>query len=332
MLASSFTRGLAVLSCAWLTRGLDVSLDFYTSTDCNTASTITPSAALNLSICVVTPGLVSLHYGTVPCAGGGVVVPFLFGDTSCGSQQSSLDFYKTGSDFHCLSDFASDTIAAIMLSCNQNQPEQPQGTSTISVAQVATGAPPKSPTSSPSGSNNNSSDSQTIQTGWNSLSLGAHVGIIVAAAVVALSLSVTCLYFRKRQYPSPRRIDQHYYNDGAPGPPCTVPYATIHQPLELHGRDVPRASSVLPPTYLPSELPSSSNDTAYGQVLENVVKTARQHAASVHFGNGSISANDLVNPVDALLPGVISAAFAKRQQDDEEWKHRKGAAGELYVR
>ncbi len=338
MLASPFKQGLALISCAWLTCGLDVSLNFYTSTDCKTASTITPSAALNLSICVVTPGLVSLHYDTVPCAGGGIVVPYLFGDTTCGSQQSILDFYKTGSDFHCLSDFASDAVAAVMLSCNQNHPEQPQGTSTVSVAQVATGAPPTSTTSAPSGSDQSSNDGQNTQTGWSSLSLGARIGIIVAAAVVALSLSGICFCLRRRRRPSPRKFDQQHSNSGVPRPTWDTQYATAQeltpprppqQAWERQSRDVPPGSSVLPPTYQLLEVPGFSSDTAYLQVLENVVKTARQHAASGYFNNGNVYANGIVNPDNALPPQVISAAFA---QHDEEWKHRLGAAGELYVR
>ncbi|KAH8879540.1 hypothetical protein GQ53DRAFT_834067 [Thozetella sp. PMI_491] len=286
MLASSFKQGLALISCAWLACGLDVSLDFYTSIDCKTASTITPSAALNLSICVVTPGLVSLHYDTVPCAGGGIVVPYLFGDTTCGSQQGILDFYKTGSDFRCLSDFTSDTIAAVMLSCNQNHPEQPQGTSTISVAHVATDAPPTSTTSASSGLGSNLDEGQNTQKGWNSLSLGARIGIIVAAAVVAFILSALCFCLRRRPSPPPTWT-----------PPYTSPY-------------------------------TSPRDSAYLHVLGNVVETARQHAASGYFDNGHVHSNDIVNPGNALSPQVLSAAFAEH---DQEWKHRLGAAGELYI-
>ncbi len=39
----------------------------------------------------------------------------------------------------------------------------------------------------------------------------------------------------------------------------------------------------------------SHADAAYLHVLENVVKTSRQHAASGYFGNGDIHANENVN-------------------------------------
>ena len=303
--------------CVWLTRGLDVSVNFFTSTDCKTASTITPSAALNLSTCVVTPGLTSLYYATVPCAGGGIVIPYLFNDNACGTQQTILDFYKTGSDFHCLSDFASDTIASVLLSCNQDHPEQPQATTTVSVGPVATGAAPTSTTSASSGSNGNSDgDQNTNLNGWSSLSLGAHIGIIVGAGVVVLTLCIIGACLLKHRKP-PRVLNgPGYYSNGA-----ASRYDSSWKPTHA-------TTPVLLPTYPVAEHPGVSPDAAYIMVLENVVRTARQHAASGYFDNGDIQANNMANPGTILPPGIISAAFAR---NDEEWKHKLGAAGELYV-
>ncbi|KAH8658472.1 hypothetical protein BX600DRAFT_552582 [Xylariales sp. PMI_506] len=336
MVASRFNQGLALISCVWLARSVDVSLDFYSSTDCKTPSTITPSAALNLSICVATPGLVSLYYETVPCAGGGIVIPYLFGDTSCGSQQTILDVYKTGSDYHCLSDFASDSIAAVMLSCSQTQPEQPQGTSIVSVAQVATASiasttPTASTTSATSSSENTTNDVQNIQAGWNNLSLGAQIGIIVAAAVAVIGMIGICLLCWRRC----RSLDQQYFQNVAlPRPAWRAPHAPTQrftsphppqQPWELYGRGVPPINNVLPPTYPFHELPGSSPNAAYQQVLKSVIETARHNAASGYF-DGNIDANDILNP--ALSPQAMSSAFSERE---EERNRQVGAAGELYV-
>ncbi len=313
---SAFQRGLVLASCAWLTCGLDISVNFYTSTDCKTASNITPSAALNLSTCVVTPGLTSLYYATVPCAEGGIVVPYLFKDNTCGTQQTILDFYKTGSDFHCLSDFASDTIASLLLSCNQTHPEQPQATTTVSVGPVATGAAPLSTTSASSGSNANSNGDQNTKNGWSSLSLGAHIGIIVGAGVFVLILCIIGACSLRRRRPS-RELHGPGYNNNSVASRYDPPWKPTHA-----------TTPVLLPTYPAAELPGVSPDAAYLQVLENVVGTARQHAASGYFDNGDTQAIENAYPGTILSPGIISAAFTR---NDEEWKHKLGAAGELYV-
>jgi hypothetical protein len=163
----------------------------------------------------VTPGLVSLHYEAVACASGGTVFPYLFGDTSCGSELTMLDFYKTGTGFRCLSTYASKTIASLMLSCNKDTLERPQATSTISVNHVATGAAPAwtstAGNSGSSGGGGKANDDPNTVGGWNDLSLGTRIGIIVAAGVVALCLCVTlCLrLWRSWKKPAPR-FDQQY--------------------------------------------------------------------------------------------------------------------------
>ncbi|GAO17571.1 uncharacterized protein UV8b_07173 [Ustilaginoidea virens] len=333
MLYLSVGQGLALLSLTRLARSLDVPVSFYSSVDCKTASAITPSAALNLSTCIVTPGLVSLRHGSVPCAGGGTVVPYLFDDAACATRQGVLDFYKTGSDFLCLSDFASKSIAAIMLSCNRKRPERPQATSTVSVAPVATGAAAaaSSATARPSsGSSAGSGSEPDIAAGWRSLSLGARIGIIAGAAVVALSLlacALCCCCCRKP--PSPRDPQQPYHNNEVP-----YGYDPAWKAPKVATRDVSRADQQHPaagiasPTQ-PWELPGVSQADAYARVVENVTTAARQHARSGAFDNSGMTTGGICrNGDDALPPDITSAAFAKH---DKEWKHRLGAAGELYV-
>ncbi|KAG6028241.1 hypothetical protein E4U41_000727 [Claviceps citrina] len=289
MSRSLLRRCLLLTSFAWLARCLDVPLTLYTSTDCKTASSITPSAALNLSTCIVTPGLVSLHYEDVPCAGGGTVLPYLFKDAACAKRKAMLASHKTGSDFRCLSDVGSGTIAAFMLSCNRPLLEQPLATRTVLVGAVATGAAATSTPSASSGAGGRSDDDQNIiEQGWSLLSLGARIGIIAAAAVVALALCVCfCLGLLKccsRSRPP---------TDNAP----------VHSHHDAH-------------------------HDAYLQVLDNAARAARKHAASGYLDNGHPDPSVIASPRDALPVNVVSAAFAKH---DPDWKHKLGAAGELYM-
>lgn len=105
----------------------------YTTTDCKTPSSITPSTALNLSTCFVIPGLVSLQYDDVPCASTGTGTPYLIRDPACAVKQSVLDFYKTGSHLRCPSHVASGSIAAVMMRCDRGRRPQPHATRTTSV-------------------------------------------------------------------------------------------------------------------------------------------------------------------------------------------------------
>ena len=382
-----FAWTLATIGSLSVSQGLNVNLDFYVNMDCAKASTITPSASLNLSTCFVTPGLVSLHYDTVPCAGGGTVYPFLFKDSSCGTQEDILDFYKTGTDFHCLSDFKDVSTGSIMLSCNDT-PEDPVATSTISIAPVATGASAPTSTSTSGsgskgskGSDSNDSNDQD-PTGWNSLSSGAHIGIIVgAAALVFLVLVVFCAGALRRRRKNRRYENEAYYPGGrypmappyqsqqpppmpqkSPMEAVTSPASTYHSasmnfgspphrsPSELYNSQVygmPVSPPVSPPprqepselydsqvhrlpvspSVSPPPLAGNTSESAYAQVLDNAVRTARQHSASGLFDT-SIHVDEMVNFGDELSPDIISLALPKH---NEEWKSDLGAAGELYV-
>ncbi|KAF5131525.1 hypothetical protein E5D57_007880 [Metarhizium anisopliae] len=318
MLPSSLGRGLALISCAWLARGLDVPVSFFTGTDCKNASTITPSAPLSLSTCILTPGLVSLYYGIIPCSGGGTVVPLLYKDTACTNQQGILDFYKTGSDVHCLSDYASGSISAIMLTCNQKQPEQPQATRTVSVAPVATGA---TASATPRASSSSEPWDFGIKKGWASLSTGARIGIIVGASVFGL-IVIACLLWCCCccGSSSPSSSYDRPYNNNYDSSWKTPATTTQEVPPRLW--DFP--GDIAPPSH---ELSGVSRDDAYAQVLDNVAKTARQHADSGYFDNGDAHSGATYSG-DVLPPGIISTAFSR---DDRDWKHQLGAAGELYV-
>ena len=150
----------------------------------------------------MTPGLISLHYEGVACSGGGFVTPYMFYDSACGNVDELLQFDDIGGG--CVSEPSDKTAAAIMLSCNRDGPGQAETTSTIPIAEVATGAPPKATSSSNSGSGGDSGDSSGSgsssgsenqsddkKTGWNSLSKGAQIGIIVASAIAGLGLTLT---------------------------------------------------------------------------------------------------------------------------------------------
>ncbi|KAG5979463.1 hypothetical protein E4U55_005135 [Claviceps digitariae] len=341
---SLLTTALLLMSCAGLARCIDVPVNLYTSTDCKTVSSITPSTAFNLSTCVVTPGLVSLHYENVPCASGGTVVPYLFKDTACATKQSVLDFYKTGSDFRCLSDFASGTVAAVMMSCGRGRREQPQATRTVSVGAVATGAAATSTTLASSASASGRANEQSdVKQGWKTLSHGARIGIIVAGGVVALILCVgLCLWLLKciRPPPPPPPATagwSHNPHDAASpynaswNTPQTIanreaaPSHPPHQPWESPGwASTPHGTNVsAPPALL-------SPDAAYLHVLDNVIQAARRHAASGYLDNAaSLHASDFaVGGGNALPVHILSAAFSKQ---DPDWKHKLGAAGELYM-
>jgi hypothetical protein len=166
----------------------EVPLNFYTSSECQTASTITPSASGNVSECLVTPGMASLHFGFVGCAGGGQAKPYFFQDTACGTRLDTLDGpFSTGDDGDCYTVYHA-TVAAMMLSCaheedNGETPlEEPTATATIAVGPVATGAAPAATTTAASDASNG------IVGGWNALSSSAHIGIIVGAVALVLIL------------------------------------------------------------------------------------------------------------------------------------------------
>ncbi|KAF1983354.1 hypothetical protein K402DRAFT_456750 [Aulographum hederae CBS 113979] len=163
---------------------------------CLTPSTTSPNVTLPLGICAVTPGMGSLNLPDYPCANA-IVQPYVFSDTACGTE-AVLGYFQSDT---CYAVYKG-AMAAIMLSCDHNNPETPVGTTTIAVGAVATqgaaggGTPVASgggggssitPSSAASPTNTNTdSDSDPgspAKNGWSSLDYGARVGIIVALAV-----------------------------------------------------------------------------------------------------------------------------------------------------
>jgi hypothetical protein len=188
-----------------------------------TPSTSAPIVSIGLNVCAVTPGLVSFHWEPVPCAGGGDVDYFIFDDTACGNEITILDWYKTGDNFECYSEFKDGSMAAIMLSCTSEDedPGSPTSTTTISVGPVAAGAiAPASPASatgntggtggsgtnqdSGSASASNSSDSNSkFGSGWDSLPLGGRIAIIVVLAALGAGgggITIKCCINKRRKH------------------------------------------------------------------------------------------------------------------------------------
>ncbi|KAG6002307.1 hypothetical protein E4U21_003258 [Claviceps maximensis] len=344
----SLLTTVAVLVChAGLARCLDVSVDLYTSPDCKTRSTVTPRTALSPDTCVVTPGLVSLHYDSVPCAGGGSVVPYLFKDALCTKKQSALDFYKTGSDLLCLSDFAPGAIAAVMMSCNRGrrqQPPVPAARTTVTVGEVATDAnaatstpsfsssaagaaatPMIPPSTSSAGTGGGPRDDTDRGQSWQGLSRETQTGIIVTGGVAALAICVgLCLWLMNcMKPPSPPR----------PPPPPPPPAATVDCPRHPLDAASPYDASWNSPihTAIQEIAPpvAPSHHLAYLQLLDNVVHAARRHAATGFLDNASSHAPDDTAPGDDAVPVHVLSAALSRQ--DPDWKHKLGAAGELYM-
>ena len=184
--------------------GTPIPISLYTDIECETPSALHSNASIALGVCAVTPGLGSVDLNPFPCTSGDVKV-WAFSDTACGKQD---DIFILGSN--CFGRANSGAYAAIMLSCDADEPGQPTATTTIQVGSVATGGPAPtstqdaggtsgssgstSPSSSPSESSSSSSSSSS--SGWDGLSVGAKAGIIVGAiaAVAAGGITMKCVF------------------------------------------------------------------------------------------------------------------------------------------
>ena len=182
--------------------GASINLSLYTDNACITASTSAPNLTLGLNVCAVTTGLGSFVRPIVPCTSGDVSA-WIFTDTGCQDWDSLGSFHGASGNDNCF--FVMDgAIASIMLSCDADaaenpQPSQPTSTTSVSVGPVAGGgaaatqsaaattagaaAPTTTSTSTNPSSGTSSTSTSTSATGWNSLSYGDRVGIIVAIAV-----------------------------------------------------------------------------------------------------------------------------------------------------
>ena len=165
--------------------GFDIPITLYTDTDCVTPSTSATNVSLGIGVCAVTPGLSSFHLGSFPCLSGSVRY-YIFGDTACGHTTDFTDHYA---DCHSAIEGG---LAAVMLSCNQEDPEQPSSFTTINVGPIATAASSTLPAATGgggddypnSGSGSGSSPESSPEAhGWDSLSLGTKLGIIISLAV-----------------------------------------------------------------------------------------------------------------------------------------------------
>ena len=144
---------------------LQVQLNFYTDNQCKIPSTEQATASVPISKCIVTVGLGSISFQTVPCSSGHVwLIPY--SDSVCGTQLGILDWYKVTNE--CSAPYQGD-IAAIMFTCNQPtdagtiDPGMPTATSTAMVGQVANAA--STPTqSTASGMPSSSSDGSATAT------------------------------------------------------------------------------------------------------------------------------------------------------------------------
>ena len=127
-----------------------------------------------------------------PCTSG-VVQVYAFSDTVCGTQD---DIFSGIS--HCMERATDGVYAAIMLSCDQEEPGSPTATTTIPVGPIATSSGEGNDTSSsgsssspssPTSSTDTGSSTDTSSSGWDSLSTGGKVGIPIGS-IVGLILSI----------------------------------------------------------------------------------------------------------------------------------------------
>ena len=186
-------------------RGSDIPITLYTDIDCVTPSTSATNVSLGIGVCVATLGLSSFHLGSFPCLSGSVS-SYVFSDTACGSAGDSFYYYRGLND--CMSAY-NGGLAAIMLSCNQEKADQPASFTTITVGPIATAATAASSAASggngddsSSTSSGSSSPSKPEAHGWDSLSLGTKLGIIISLAVGVPPILIglyTIRYYRKKQ-------------------------------------------------------------------------------------------------------------------------------------
>ncbi|MCJ1334380.1 hypothetical protein MMC10_011089 [Thelotrema lepadinum] len=249
MLASLPATAFAVAALSSVAYGgSSVPIGLYTDINCENPSTLNSNVSLELDTCAVTPGLGSVVLNDFPCTSGDVLV-YGFSDTSCGTED---DFFDLGS--HCAGRASPGVYAAIMLSCEQFADELgvPTATTTIPVAQIATGAPSSQGTgtsssgssaesSSPSPSPTNSGDTSSstdasssgnTATGWNGLSTGAKVGIPVGSVggVLGLIASIFGGFRYKR-----RRDSRRHMPSSQP-----LPHAPPHQPNVEYVQEYPK--------------------------------------------------------------------------------------------
>ncbi|MCJ1441265.1 MAG: hypothetical protein MMC23_001751 [Stictis urceolatum] len=179
-----------------------IDITTFTDNKCNEKSTTAGNVSLPLDACVVTIGMQSFQLPTIPCAGGGAssVQQYGFTDSSCSDQWLYYVNYGGGCKG---ADTAGEAFGSIILTCKDTDgfaPDPSPTTTTIQVGPAATGASagsdtagdpsstdasasPTSTHSSTGPDNPSSSSSPSNCSGWNCLSPGERIGIIVALAV-----------------------------------------------------------------------------------------------------------------------------------------------------
>ena len=197
-----------------------VPVTLYSDHSCTTPSTLTNTTTLPLDTCVVTTGLGSFELPSFPCTSGDVQ-QYIFTDVACGTLADMFAYSVSSNNCY---ESSKGALAAIMLSCNQDTPGTPTATTTVDVGVVATAAAGSASTTSTSGSSNSGNGSSssgdttsTPTTGWDSLSLGTRIGIIIGVVVVVIGLGTTGEVQRRRHttiskvYPEPTQEQGYAY-------------------------------------------------------------------------------------------------------------------------
>ncbi len=170
-----------------------IPITLYTDHSCTTPSTLTNTTTLPLDTCVVTTGLGSFDLPSFPCTSGDVQ-QYIFTDIACGTLADMFAYSLGPNDCY---ESSKGPLAAIVLSCNQDSPGTPTATTTVDVGVVATAAVGSATATDASGGSNSgtasssSSETGSTPTGWDSLSLGTRIAIIIGVAVVVIVLGTT---------------------------------------------------------------------------------------------------------------------------------------------
>lgn len=235
--------------------GTGIALSLYTDHACSTPSASNPNITLGLNVCAVTTGLESFILSPVPCTSGDVA-HWVFTDVACGDVSDA--YYRGASNnMDCYAAY-DGAMAAVMLTCDgdadETEPSRPTSTTTIAVGPVATAgastAAPAVPSTSSgttgNGGGKGASTTNSAASGWNSLDLGARIGIIVALAVGSILIGSYTAHIKKK-----KRIERGNSMSLRTYPPNTQ--STITQShLHIHQEIVHTESARFPPTVMAS--------------------------------------------------------------------------------